>query len=289
VNETANNMRVRTGFNLSLDPAVIENDPARLRLVRQRAVNPDSVIPTVDKWSFGLQQRLPADLVLSLDYVGTKGTHLSVLRNLNQQRFNPDGSPGGLATVRFPALGAIEYRENSVNSHYHGLDASLDKRFSRGVAFGLAYTFSKSIDYAMEHLFSGGSSSFMQNAHNLKEQRGRSDFDYRHRLVLHYNYEPPLGKGGSYLTQGPGAWVLGNCNRNILDGPGAVNFDFALARTFPYFGEGRSLEFRWEVFNAFNTPQFGLPENNRASGAFGTISRLAGDARLMQFALKFYY
>jgi outer membrane receptor protein involved in Fe transport len=361
VNETANNMRVRTGFNLSLDPAVIENDPARLRLVRQRAVNPDSVIPTVDKWSFGLQQRLPADLVLSLDYVGTKGTHLSVLRNLNQQRFNPDGSPGGLATVRFPALGAVEYRENSVNSHYHGLDASLDKRFSRGVAFGLAYTFSKSIDYAMEHLFSGGSSSFMQNAHNLKEQRGRSDFDYRHRLVLHYNYEPPLGKGGSYLTQGPGAWllgnwrisgitvlrsgrpftifyganngrvgvpgglanaladrlrdgnlpadqrkpdrwfdqaafapppeprVLGNCGRNILDGPGAVNFDFALARTFPYFGEGRSLEFRWEVFNAFNTPQFGLPDNNRASGAFGTISRLAGDARLMQFALKFYY
>jgi hypothetical protein len=361
VNETVNNMRVRTGFNLSLDPAVIENDPARLRLVRQRAVSPDSVMPTVDKWSFGLQHRLPADVVVSLDYVGTKGTHLSVLRNLNQQRFNPDGSPGGPATVRFPALGAVEYRENSVNSHYHGLDASLDKRFSRGVAFGLAYTFSKSIDYAMEHLFSGGSSSFMQNAHNLKEQRGRSDFDYRHRLVLHYNYEPPLGKGGSHLTQGPGAWllgnwrisgitvlrsgrpftifyganngrvgvpgglanaladrlrdgnlptdqrkpdrwfdqaafapppgprVLGNSGRNILDGPGAVNFDFALARTFPYFGEGRSLEFRWEVFNAFNTPQFGLPDNNRASGAFGTISRLAGDARLMQFALKFYY
>lgn len=361
VNETANNMRVRTGFNLSLDPAVIEKDPARLRLVRQRTVNPASVFPTVDKWSFGLQHRLPGDVVLSADYVGTKGTHLSVLRNLNQQRFNPDGSPGGLATVRFADLGAVEYRENNGNSIYNGLDLALDKRYSGGLAFGAAYTWSKSLDYAMEHLFSGGSSSFMQNAHNLRDQRGRSDFDYRHRLVLHYNYEPPLGRGGSYLREGlaayvlgnwrlsgvttlrsgrpftifyganngrvgvpgglanaladrlgngnlptdrriPARWfdtvafaapplprVLGNSGRNVLDGPGLVNFDFSLARSFPYFGEGRSLEFRWEVFNLFNTPQFGLPENNLASGAFGTISRLAGDPRLMQFALKFYY
>jgi hypothetical protein len=359
--ETANNMRVRTGFNLSLDPSVIERDPARLRLVRQRAVNPDSVFPTVDKWSFGIQRRLPADVVLSLDYVGTKGTHLSILRNLNQQRFNPDGSPGGLATVRFPNLGPVEYRENSGNSIYHGLDVAVDKRYSRGLAFGAAYTWSKSIDYAMEHLFSGGSNSFMQNAHNLREQRGRSDFDYRHRLVLHYNYEPPLGRGRTHLSEGPAAYilgdwritgvttlrsgrpftifysanngrvgvpgglanaladclrdgslppdqrtpgrwfdqsayaappaprVLGNCGRNTLDGPGLVNFDFALARSFPYFGESRSLEFRWEVFNAFNTPQFGIPDNNRASGSFGTISRLAGDPRVMQFALKFYY
>ena len=82
---------------------------------------------------------------------------------------------------------------------------------------------------------------------------------------------------------------LGNCGRNTLRGPSITNFDFALARTFDYFGEGRNLELRWEMFNVFNTPQFGLPERNVSSGAFGRITSLAGDPRLMQFALKFNF
>ena len=48
-----------------------------------------------------------------------------------------------------------------------------------------------------------------------------------------------------------------------------------------YFGEGRRLEFRWEMFNMFNTPQFDLPERNRSSSAVGRISTLAGDPRVM--------
>ena len=82
---------------------------------------------------------------------------------------------------------------------------------------------------------------------------------------------------------------MGTCGRNTLRGPGITNFDFALARTFEYFGEGRNLELRWEMFNMFNTPQFGLPERNVNSSAFGRITTLSGDPRLMQFALKFSF
>ncbi|MCA1602141.1 MAG: hypothetical protein LC776_11030, partial [Acidobacteria bacterium] len=82
---------------------------------------------------------------------------------------------------------------------------------------------------------------------------------------------------------------LGTCGRNTLRGPGIVNFDFALARTFNLFSEGRNLEFRWEMFNMFNTPQFGLPERNISSGSAGVISSLSGDPRVMQFALKFNF
>src|SRR5439155_226441 len=49
-----NGMRVNTGFNLSLDPSAV--DPTRVRL---RAVNPQSVIPSVDQWNEGLQRLLP--------------------------------------------------------------------------------------------------------------------------------------------------------------------------------------------------------------------------------------
>lgn len=351
--QTANDMRVGTGFNLSLNSGAV--NPITVRL---RAVNPEAVIPNVDQWNFGLQRLLPGDWVVTLDYVGTKGTHLSALRNLNQQLFTSNGTGTGI--IPYPAFGPIEFRDNGGNSIYHGGEATVEKRFSRGFSIHSAYTYSKSIDYAQEHLFSGGSNSFMQNARDLREQRGRSDFDYRHRFVTSYIYEMPFGKGKSYLTEGPashilGGWRisgvtnlrsgrpftifagannslvgnrgglanaladcvqdgalptdernvdrwfdangysvptparLGNCGRNTLDGPGLVNFDFALARSFEYFGENRRLEFRWEMFNMFNSAQFGLPERNRSSSAVGRISTLAGDPRVMQFALKFYY
>jgi len=362
-NRTANDIRVRTGFNVSFNPILILADPVRLTGVRLRAVNPDAVMPTIDQWNLGIQRQLPGDIVATLDYVGTKGTHLSVLRNLNQRLFNPDGTPIVPELVLFPALGPIEFRDNMGNSNYHGLEVTVEKRFSRGLAFRGAYTWSKSIDYAMEHLFGGGTGSFTQNAHNIRgERRGRSDFDYRQRFVASYIYEPPVGRGRTYLASGPAAHILGGwrvsgittmrtgrpftiraggndtaiggsrggglvnaladclrdgtlpenertvdrwfdatayavptpvrlgtCGRNTLTGPGLINFDFALARSFDYFGEGRSLEFRWEMLNMFNTPQFGIPERNRSSGSFGRISALAGDPRVMQFALKFNF
>ncbi len=350
---TVNGIRLRTGFNLSLNPSAV--NPITVRV---RAVNPEARTPSVDQWNLGIQRLLRGDFVLTFDYVGTKGTHLSVLKNLNQQFFNENGTGTGI--IPYPAFGPIEYRDNAGNSTYHGGEMTLEKRFSRGLSLHAAYTFAKSIDQAQEHLFSGGSNSFMQNARDLRQQRGRSDFDYRQRFATSFLYELPFGKGRSYVRDGVlseivGGWRisgivnarsgrpftvfastnnglvgnrgglanavadclfngkftagkrtidnwfnpngyavptparLGNCGRNTLDGPGLSNVDFALARAFNNFGENRSLELRWEVFNAFNHAQFGLPERNRASTAVGRITTLAGDPRVMQFALKFYF
>ena len=79
--------------------------------------------------------------------------------------------------------------------------------------------------------------------------------------------------------------TFGNSGRNILRGPGLVNVDTALHRRFSIGGE-RALEVRWEVFNVFNATQLGLPETNISSNARSTITRLAGDPRVMQFALR---
>src|SRR6266566_2665455 len=224
-----------------------------------------------------------------------------------------------------------------------------------------AYTWSHSIDQGQEHLISGsGSNSFLQNEHDLRQQRGNSDFDIRQRLSFSYLYELPFGPGKSLVEEGPishivRGWTvsgiaafhtgrpftifssnnnaivqvrggltnaladclgggplsadqrtvdkwfdtsrfatppgrLGTCGRNQnLRGPGLSDFDLGISRAFDYFGEGRSLEFRWEAFNLFNTPYFGLPTNNVNSGSFGKITSLAGDPRVMQFALRFAF
>jgi hypothetical protein len=370
---TVNNIRLQTGFNLSLDPSL-----ATVTSVRLRAVNPEAVDPLVDQWNLGIQRLLPGNMVATLDYVGTKGTHLSTLRSLNQPLLNANGTVmnavinGTLQPVfPYPLLGPVEYRDNGGNSSYHGGEITVEKRFSRGLSFRTAYTFSKSIDESQEHLASGGTGSFTQNNRDLHERRGPSDYDVRHRFVASYIYELPFGKGRRYLNNGPlsevlggwrisglgnirtgrpftaraggndsalggtrsagiSAWAdclrdgslsgsertidrwfdpnafsvptalnpttntvqprLGNCGRNTLRGPGITNFDFSLARSFSYFGEGRDLELRWEVFNMFNTPQFGLPERNISNtSGVAKITSLAGDPRVMQLALKFNF
>jgi len=80
----------------------------------------------------------------------------------------------------------------------------------------------------------------------------------------------------------------GNAGRNILRGPNTRVFDFSLQRDFP-IRENMGLEFRWEVFNLFNTTQFSLPSRDFSSSAAGTITTLASDPRVMQFALRFKF
>lgn len=87
----------------------------------------------------------------------------------------------------------------------------------------------------------------------------------------------------AFQLQSPG--FLGNVGRNTLRGPHTNVFDFALMRDFPIH-ESVGVQFRWEVFNLTNTVQFGQPSNNFSSGSAGTITSLAGDPRVMQFALR---
>jgi hypothetical protein len=83
----------------------------------------------------------------------------------------------------------------------------------------------------------------------------------------------------------PAPGVFGNEGRNNLRGPDTKVFDFALDRNFT-IRERTALQFRWEVFNLTNTKQLALPSTNYSGGTPGTITALAGDARIMQLALR---
>jgi hypothetical protein len=83
----------------------------------------------------------------------------------------------------------------------------------------------------------------------------------------------------------PPSGVFGNVGRNVLRAPGVRIADFAVHKDFA-FGESRSLQFRWEVFNLANTTHFGFPNRDASGGSGGSISQLGLDPRLMQFALR---
>jgi len=81
----------------------------------------------------------------------------------------------------------------------------------------------------------------------------------------------------------------GDTGRNILNGPGINTWDMGLSKNFR-FGERYRVQFRWEMFNAFNHPSFGYPDNYLTDGTFGQILGTGSvPARTQQAALKFYF
>jgi hypothetical protein len=78
-------------------------------------------------------------------------------------------------------------------------------------------------------------------------------------------------------------------SRDTLRGPHFSNLDVAVSKNFPIAGERYKLRFVAEAYNAFNHPNFGIPDSGVTSGTFGVISGLAGQepSRVMQFALRF--
>jgi predicted porin len=91
----------------------------------------------------------------------------------------------------------------------------------------------------------------------------------------------------AFAAFSPAPQAFGNAGVGIMRGPGMATFDFSLSKNFPV-GDRRSLQFRVELFNAFNRANFGPPNIARDSSGFGQILT-AGSARIMQFGLKFYF
>jgi len=83
--------------------------------------------------------------------------------------------------------------------------------------------------------------------------------------------------------------ALGNAPRNIVEADGIINFDMGLHKDFKVTEKSR-IEFRWEIFNVFNHPNFGTPVNDlNATTSFGRVLKTSTPERQMQFGLKFLF
>jgi len=172
--------------------------------------DPDFKESTVQQFDLDLQYRHKT-WVFSVAYAGAKGTHLPISRSNNQASLaSPTNPVNGLTTnsvanaddrVPFIGLTPAQLRlQSSGNSIYNSLQVTLKKDLSHGFQFLAAYTFSKSIDDAGDSLgaaIAGGFGSPLlgqlvyNDQNNAAAQRGVSDFDRTHRLVLNYTWSLP--------------------------------------------------------------------------------------------------
>ncbi|HSC25996.1 MAG TPA: TonB-dependent receptor, partial [Vicinamibacterales bacterium] len=86
-------------------------------------------------------------------------------------------------------------------------------------------------------------------------------------------------------TQLRAATAAGNTPRNFLRGPSQQRVDLSISKRVPLGGRIRA-ELRWEIFNLFNTVNFGIPENNFDSVDFGTVTNTVGGPRVSQFGVR---
>jgi hypothetical protein len=87
----------------------------------------------------------------------------------------------------------------------------------------------------------------------------------------------------------PAAFTFGDAPRffSYLRGPGYFDWDMAIMKSWN-FTESKYLQFRFEMYNALNHPDFFQPNNTLGTLNFGTITQ-AYPARSIQFAAKFYF
>jgi hypothetical protein len=252
-----------------------------------QAIQRDLRTPYMQHWNLNVQQQLGRNRVLEVAYVGSKGTKLLTARDINQPR--PSVLPPGLPFVPrpVPQFDEINLIESRANSNYRSLQVRLQQRLSDGLALLASYAWSRSIDDASNFFPSAGDPNYPQNSYDFKAERGRSNFDVRHRLSVSYIYDLPLGKGRKYLADS-GGWsslLSGWQTAGIVTAQTGRPFTVALIREFDNSGTGFSaLGFgandrpnivgdprlsngtpeRW-----FNTAAFAFP----APGTFGNAGR----------------
>jgi hypothetical protein len=162
------------------------------------ALDPNFRTPYAQTWNFSIEDEFVRNVILSLGYVGTKGTKLDLLLAPNQ---SAPGAPitTGSQTALQNTL-AFTYETSGAASIYQGLQVGLRRQFHGGFSMSGQYVFSKSIDDAAS--VGGSGRTVAQNYLDLQAERGLSSFDVRNKLLINHTYQLPFGEQRHWLNKG---------------------------------------------------------------------------------------
>jgi hypothetical protein len=145
-----------------------------------------------------VQQKLTEGSAVELGYVGSKGSKLVRLTDLNEPDANGNRN-------NFSQYAAVDELTPSSSSTYHALQANAHFRNARRFSGFVSYVWSKVLDDASDGIDFVPAIAFPQDPGNLAAERGPSSFDTRQRFTAALNYELP--SWGGYKMVGSG-WQL---------------------------------------------------------------------------------
>ena len=200
---------------------------------------PDQRLPKSIQWNIGVQHVYHQDYTIEVRYLGTRGMSLPVQQRINVQpvvngqnalplylsmpsQGQLDSLTSNLTTLNtiyndggffLPQYYNAGFESNIVgfmpqgNSTYHGLAMQVNRRFSNGMQFIGAYTWSHNIDDSTAEVFSTVTTPRRaQDFQNLRAERADSALDHRQRFTFAMVYDMPFFKNGNWLMKN----VVGN-------------------------------------------------------------------------------
>jgi hypothetical protein len=243
-------------------------------------VAPDFKWPYTYQLNFSIERQLAKDLSVTAAYVGSLGHRLPFAVDLNYPYYNSTATSGNVNSRRAidtNQLASIQSVESVMNTSYHGLQITVEKRMGHHLGVKGFYTFAKAIeDAVLENNTTMGGAEDMRN---LSLDRGRSDFDRRHVSVTSIIWDLSyFGKSNPVMKAVVNGWQVSSIVTlqsglpfNVTTGTDVnldgTNNDRANLQGNPFLSPNRS---RADVIAAwFNTGAFGMP----LAGTDGNVQR----------------
>ncbi len=180
-------------------------------------------IPVVYSWNFSIQREFFKNTLVDVGYVGNRGKHLFINADLNQPAIGAFNNPANAAINQdllrpYPGIGGGMTSLQEANSKYDGLQVQVQRRFTNGLQYSMAYTYAKAFDMA-DSIYSVVTDTYLP-----KYNWQLAGFNQTHHLVITYIYNLPFLKGSTSLAgKALGGWEVSGDVALISGFPNSVS------------------------------------------------------------------
>jgi hypothetical protein len=196
------------GFNTNEQPL-----PSNTKFPTTQAsvIDADWKLASIQQWNLTLEHLFPGSILVGASYAGTKGTHLSLNKDLNAAVYTPGNCSGSPCSTTaneqtrrpYPALSMVVDDLGAGNSSYNALQLVVQRRMATSLTVSSNVTWAKSLDTVSSNangvLY--GPQNTVSDPFNLKAYRGLSDFDVPYGVATSAVYQLPTLKSNTFVLK----------------------------------------------------------------------------------------
>jgi len=201
---------------LSTLSAGFPTDVMSQSMVLLRSIESNALPAMSQKWSAAVQRQLGWDTNLEVSYLGSHGSHLLTVWNINQPTNTADPTAPTAPRRLIPEIDSpIVNTATFGKSNYHALAVKGEKRLSHGLSFLASYTWSHALSDVVPPLSQSTGTGVPRDVTNYGADYSNASFDTRQRFVVSSTWELPVGRGkalgkhwGRAVDAVAGGWQL---------------------------------------------------------------------------------
>jgi len=164
------------------------------------------------QFNFGVQHQLNSTTTITGSYVGSL-THRANIGGMYNTALQPSPLPNPQSRSMYPYMISTFYDRSVGFADYHAFQLSVNKRYSNGLAYQVAYTYSKTLDE--NDGWFGAEGKNVADPYNPRASLSPAGFDIPHLLTVNTNYELPIGRGKRFSAGNHAVdYIVGNWQVN---------------------------------------------------------------------------